>query len=36
MSEIEDNSFDMVIDKCLLDAVLCGEDSTRQALRVLR
>lgn len=34
--EFEDGTFDVVIDKCVLDAVLCAEDATRKALRVIR
>ena len=36
MAGLEDSTFDVVMDKCLLDAVLCGEDSTRKALKMLR
>lgn len=31
-----DDSFDVVIDKCLLDAVLCAEDSIRKVMKTLR
>lgn len=36
MKGIDDGAFDMVIDKCMLDAILCGEDAGRKALRTLR
>jgi len=36
MVGLDSETFDVVVDKCLLDAVLCGEDSIRKALKMLR
>ena len=36
MSEIESNTFDLVIDKSTMDALLCGNDSFVKVAQMLK